>query len=64
MATTTKRAATKRRAATQRAAAARPDAIALFRQVMLASASIPVAFPPVLFDVTAGGRRYDEKLSG
>lgn len=42
------------------AASGRPDAIALFRQVMLASASIPVAFPPVLFDVTAGGRRYDE----
>jgi predicted acylesterase/phospholipase RssA len=40
----------------------RPEALALFRQVMLASASIPVAFPPVLFDVelTPGGARYDE----
>jgi predicted acylesterase/phospholipase RssA len=40
----------------------RPEALALFRQVMLASASIPVAFPPVLFDVElgAGGARYDE----
>jgi len=37
-----------------------PDAIALFRNVMLASASIPVAFPPVFFEVEAGGRRYDE----
>ena len=27
---------------------------------MLASASIPVAFPPVFFDVEAGGGRYDE----
>jgi hypothetical protein len=40
----------------------RPEALALFRRVMLASASIPVAFPPVLFDVEAGpgGARYDE----
>jgi hypothetical protein len=36
------------------------DALALFRQVMLASASIPVAFPPVFFDVAAGGSSYDE----
>ena len=33
------------------ASSGRPEALALFRQVMLASASIPVAFPPVLFDV-------------
>jgi len=40
----------------------RPEALALFRQVMLASASVPVAFPPVLFDVETapGGARYDE----
>ena len=38
-----------------------PDAIALFRKVMLASASIPIAFAPVLFEVEASdGRRYDE----
>ena len=37
-----------------------PDALELFRQVMLASASIPVAFPPVFFDVEAGGASYDE----
>jgi hypothetical protein len=42
------------------AASGRPDALALFRQVMLASASIPVAFPPVFFEVEAGGLRYDE----
>jgi hypothetical protein len=38
-----------------------PDAVTLFRRVMLASASIPVAFAPVLFEVEASnGRRYDE----
>jgi hypothetical protein len=38
----------------------RPEALELFRKVMLASASVPVAFPPVFFDVEAGGRQYDE----
>jgi len=44
------------------AASGRPEALALFRQVMLASASIPVAFPPVLFQVELepGGARHDE----
>jgi predicted acylesterase/phospholipase RssA len=44
------------------AASGRPEALALFRQVMLASASIPVAFPPVLFkvEVDPGGPLYDE----
>jgi predicted acylesterase/phospholipase RssA len=37
-----------------------PDALDLFRKVMLASASIPIAFPPVFFDVEAGGQRHDE----
>jgi len=37
-----------------------PEALALFRQVMLASSSIPIVFPPVFFEVEAGGRRYDE----
>ena len=37
-----------------------PAAVELFRQVLLASSSIPVAFPPVYFDVEAGGRHYDE----
>ncbi len=31
-----------------------PDALPLFRKVMLASASIPIAFSPVFFDVEAG----------
>ena len=44
------------------ASSGHPDALALFRKVMLASASIPVAFPPVFFDVelAPGGPRYDE----
>ncbi|MBK6806105.1 MAG: patatin-like phospholipase family protein [Betaproteobacteria bacterium] len=42
------------------AASGRPEAVELFRKVLLASASIPVAFPPVFFDVEAGGGRYDE----
>jgi predicted acylesterase/phospholipase RssA len=37
-----------------------PDALPLFRKVMLASTSVPVAFPPVFFEVEAGGHRYDE----
>lgn len=37
-----------------------PGALALFRQVMLASASIPAAFPPVLMDVEVDGVPYDE----
>jgi hypothetical protein len=42
------------------AASAHPDAPGLFRKVMLASASIPIAFPPVLFEVEVDGSRYDE----
>ncbi|MGO8926704.1 MAG: patatin-like phospholipase family protein [Limisphaerales bacterium] len=42
------------------AASGHPDALELFRKVLLASASIPVAFPPVYFDVEAGGKRFDE----
>ena len=43
------------------AASGHPEALALFRKVMLASSSIPIAFPPVLFEVEAtNGRRYDE----
>jgi hypothetical protein len=42
------------------AASGRPEAPDLFRKIMLASASIPVAFPPVYFEVEANGRRYDE----
>jgi predicted acylesterase/phospholipase RssA len=37
-----------------------PDALQLFRDVILASAAIPVAFPPVFINVEAGGATYDE----
>jgi Patatin-like phospholipase len=37
-----------------------PGALELFRKVMLASASIPVAFPPVYIPVVADGKRYEE----
>ena len=42
------------------ASSGKPQALDLFRKIMLASSSIPVAFPPVLFEVEADGRRYDE----
>ena len=44
----------------QIAASGNPKAITLFRSIMLASASIPGAFPPVLFDVEAKGNAYQE----
>jgi predicted acylesterase/phospholipase RssA len=37
-----------------------PGALELIRQVLLASASIPAAFPPVLIEVEVDGRTYDE----
>lgn len=37
-----------------------PEAAALFRKVMLASASIPAAFPPQYIAVESGGKRFDE----
>ncbi len=37
-----------------------PDAAELFRKVMLASASIPIAFPPVMIPVEVDGQLYDE----
>ena len=42
------------------AASGHPNALTLFRKVMLASASIPGAFPPVYIDVTVDGQTYDE----
>lgn len=36
------------------------NALELFRKIILASASIPVAFPPVYLEVEAGDRKYDE----
>ncbi|HEY2584712.1 MAG TPA: patatin-like phospholipase family protein [Tepidisphaeraceae bacterium] len=37
-----------------------PEALKLFRRVILASAAIPVYFPPVYIQVEAGGKKYDE----
>jgi len=37
-----------------------PAALALFRKIILASAAIPGAFPPVMIDVTVEGRPYQE----
>lgn len=42
------------------AASRRPEAHDLIRKIMLASASIPGAFPPVMFDVEANGKSYEE----
>ncbi|OAN54212.1 patatin-like phospholipase family protein [Sphingobium sp. TCM1] len=42
------------------AASASPRKLALFRQVLLASASIPGAFPPVLIDATVNGKHFAE----
>lgn len=42
------------------AASDAPGALDLFHDVLLASASIPVAFPPVMIEVEANGERYDE----
>jgi predicted acylesterase/phospholipase RssA len=36
------------------------DALDLFRKVLLASTSVPGAFPPVLIDVESGGKRFSE----
>lgn len=38
----------------------RPGALSLIHDIILASASIPLAFPPVLIDVEVGGKVYDE----
>jgi predicted acylesterase/phospholipase RssA len=37
-----------------------PDAVDIFRKVLLASVSIPCVFPPVYFGVRADGHNYDE----
>lgn len=36
------------------------EALKLFRNILLASGSVPGAFPPVLIDVTANGKRFSE----
>jgi predicted acylesterase/phospholipase RssA len=45
---------------TKLAASGDPKATELFRSIMIASAAIPGAFPPVLIDVEADGKRYQE----
>jgi predicted acylesterase/phospholipase RssA len=42
------------------AASKDPNAIVLFRKVLLASAAIPGTFPPVMIDVTVDGKHYQE----
>jgi hypothetical protein len=42
------------------AASGYPKALELFRNVMIASAAIPVAFPPIHLKVEADGKAYDE----
>jgi predicted patatin/cPLA2 family phospholipase len=37
-----------------------PDAIVLFRKILLASATLPGVFPPVRIKARVGGRDYDE----
>ena len=42
------------------AASGHPGALDLIRHILVASASIPAAFPPVMFDVEANGNHYQE----
>ncbi|MGJ0395433.1 MAG: patatin-like phospholipase family protein [Methylocystis sp.] len=42
------------------AASGNPDAPDLVRRILLASAAVPAAFPPVLFNVNAKGKEYQE----
>lgn len=37
-----------------------PESVTLFRKILLASAAIPGAFPPVMIDVVADGKHYQE----
>ncbi|NQT16744.1 MAG: patatin-like phospholipase family protein [Planctomycetes bacterium] len=42
------------------ASSGRPGAIKLYREIILASASVPGFFPPVPIEVTVNGRKYTE----
>jgi len=42
------------------AASGHPDALELFRKILRASAAIPGAFQPVLFDIEIDGKKYQE----
>lgn len=45
---------------TKIAASGHPDSLELFQEVLVASAAIPGAFPPTMFDVEADGQLYQE----
>jgi len=45
---------------TKIAASSDPKALELFRAVIIASASIPAVFPPVMIEVEVGGQQYQE----
>ena len=45
---------------TKIAASRQPGALDLIRKIMLASASLPGAFPPVMFNVEANGKTFEE----
>ncbi|WP_438481276.1 patatin-like phospholipase family protein [Oleiharenicola lentus] len=42
------------------AASGRPDALELFLKILIASASLPIVFPPQYFEVEVGGERHTE----
>jgi hypothetical protein len=42
------------------AASGRPEALKLFRDILVASSSVPAIFPPVLIDVQAEGKHFQE----
>ena len=42
------------------AASGRPEALELFRDILVASASVPAILSPVLIDVQAGGKHFQE----
>lgn len=42
------------------AASHSPNALPLFRKILLASASVPATFPPQIFEVMANGKLYNE----
>jgi len=42
------------------AASGHPEALDLFRSILIASSAIPGAFPPVMIDVEVNGQRYQE----
>jgi hypothetical protein len=45
---------------TKIAASRKPEALDLIQKIMLASAAIPGAFPPVMFNVEANGKTFEE----